>query len=675
MFNNKFILGTQYFRVMPPRDEWADDFRHMKDMGIDTVKIEAVWSQIEYQLGKYDWSEIDGLMDTAKKAGLKVLMTLTFETIPDTVFKESGPRVINLERNPVPVKRGLGGVFRGCTCWDHPRLRMRIQKFVLAAARRYHRHPALLCWDIFQEIDIPTCACRHTTRAYRQWLKAQYSDIRKVNEYWGEHYRSFDDVEAPYSGPFEGQAYLDYNRFRSDCLAARIHWLYRLTKSVDKQHQVIAHAHSYPLQYDDWLVAKGLDFYGTSIHEFLYQPTHDELRLFALPITHLQVIRSLSRDKNYYWISELSAGSAFGAPHVHRRLNERELTHNLWLSVAYGAKGIYLWQFKPERIFFQETPSAWGLINLDGSETFRSKEFRSFAQVVRKNEKMFLEMKSPESDYGLLYLPDVKTAAGCLGYKPLSYHDAFYGIVFMMWINNVRFDILRFPEELKGYRLIYCPMPWILSQPMLAAIKQYVQNGGTFVADGGFMRYTEHGWVSTRVPGGGIAEAIKVHETDFALVDKVLIKTKIGRLCGAQERAWLECAAGERIGQYPDGKTAVAKSRLGKGWFITVGTSLAAHIGKSGDVQSAQQCAEFFGLQPIARVRPLGSITLTIQERGKSKIVFIFNNARQQAKADISFPFSWKKMEIMSGNGQITFRRQTLAVTLGPKETQVICFD
>ncbi|MBN1445699.1 MAG: beta-galactosidase [Candidatus Omnitrophica bacterium] len=387
-----FVLGIQYFRIIPPRDEWAEDFAHIKEIGLDTVKIEAVWSQIESIPGKYEWNEIDGLMDLADKTGLKVLLTLTFETIPDAIFNVSNAFVMDLDRRQEPVKRGFGGVWRHQCCWDNPLLLRHVEKYILTAVRRYRRHPALLFWDVFQEIDIPECTCGYTKKSYRQWLKAKYKDIRKVNKIYGERYRSFADAEPPYSRTsLEGQNYLNYTLFRAESLAKRIRWLNSLVKSLDKQHPVTAHAHSGTLNlpneaaHDDWLAGREVDFYGTSTHEF--NSAHDNIPSFARAAANLQVQSSAARDKNYYWVTELSAGPAFGAGVIHRRLNERELSYNLWFSVAGGAKGIFLWQFKPERLFFHETPSAWGLCNLDGGETYRTKELREFIKILKKKRK------------------------------------------------------------------------------------------------------------------------------------------------------------------------------------------------------------------------------------------------------------------------------------------------
>lgn len=46
-FGADFIIGTQYYRPpTPPTEEWEDDFRRIKDLGIDIIKIWAIRKNI-----------------------------------------------------------------------------------------------------------------------------------------------------------------------------------------------------------------------------------------------------------------------------------------------------------------------------------------------------------------------------------------------------------------------------------------------------------------------------------------------------------------------------------------------------------------------------------------------------------------------------------------------------
>ncbi|MDD5483959.1 MAG: beta-galactosidase [Kiritimatiellae bacterium] len=677
MFKDRIILGAQYFRIVPPSDEWVHDFKRFREIGLDTVKIELIWNQIERRPGMYVWDEIDELMDKAHAQKLKVLATLPMETVPDYVVREADARVVialgKEARRELPIQRYLGGVIRGCCCWDAPQLRKRMAFFVKAAVSRYRNHPALLCWDVFQEVDIPECACKNTTKLYQLWLKDKYRNIEALNRIFGEHYSSFKEIEPPYNMSFEGQAFLAYTRFMTDCLAGRIKWLYGLARSCDKKHPVIVHAHSGALCcMDDWEIAKQVDFYGTSMHELLYEAMHANQALFSKAVAHLEIMRSMSRADNYYWVSELSCGAAFGGPGTHRRLNEGELFFNLWTCLAHGAKGIYLWQFKPEGFFHWETPYAWGLTALNGAETFRIREFKLFQKVVRDHECLFASMRPVAGDSAVLYSPDSHTT--CLAKGCFSYRAAFFGAVNLLWVNNIQFDIIRYAEEIKGYRIIYCPMPWLLGQAFISALIAYAENGGTVIADGGFGRYDDNNWLSRETPGGGLAARLGMVETDFTwLEEKAVFKLGNGKkMFGCQERGWLDAGKNKVLARYADNNAAVVECCCGLGKFIFTGTSVSSCYEKSTDVKTAAEWVKFCGFKPSLKIKPHGKVTGRIQCAGGVSVVFLFNHGFERVSASCRPGFGFKKAEVLCGENISVKHSREFGASLPPKGVTVV---
>jgi len=677
-----FPLGIQYYRVIPPPAEWRDDFLHMKEIGIEVVKIEAVWSQIERTLGTYTWDELDGLMDTARETGLKILMTLSFESVPESVFRKSSAHVIDLERRPVPVQRWFAGVSRLACCWDHPEVRSAVRRFTETIVKRYVKHPALYCWDVFQEVDIPECTCQHTTRAYQEWLRRNFPNIEELNRVLGEHFARFADVEPPYTRHYEGQAYLLYTKFRLETLAERIRWLCDIVKKEDRIHRVTAHSHSGTLglgfspgrdRWDDWLVAKPLDFYGTSIHEMVGTLASEDLRAFAKAVANLEVTRSVARQKNYYWIAEISGGPACSAPRGYRRLDEGDLIFNLWTTVAHGAKGLFLWQFKPERYWTCETPSGWGLVNLDGTETYRTKEFRRFQDCIKKHRNLFLRLRTPQPVVGLLYSPGSQTMSDALQF--VSYADAFFGAVLMLWINNVPFDVLRFEDELEDYKMVYAPMPWLLEECMVEAIRNFVKRGGTLIADGGLCRYTASGWLSAQTPGYGLAEELGVKEIDFTLIEKAAITTRHGVVYGCQERAWLAPGDNAVHGRWASGQPAIVRCRYGKGAFILTGTSLSSYFAHHDDVAQAGKCVKLLGLKPAILISPPGRVTARWQESDDARVLFLFNHGPDRQSVRIRTKQPCNNAKILWGQGLRRVGKSTLLATMPGKGVLIARFN
>ena len=442
------------------------------------------------------------------------------------------------------------------------------------------------------------------------------------------------------SAALDGQSFLLYNRFKSDRLAERMGNLYRTAKEIDPRHIVIVHAHSGTLQnWDDWLVARECDFYGTSTHEVPMDRLHDSRKGYSKFTTHLDIMRSAAGKKQYYWISELSGGTGIMAPTPPKRINERELLFNLWTSVAHGAKGIFFWQFKTEELVMQESPGGWGLVNLDGSETYRTKEFRSFAAVIRKHEKLFVNLKSLPAETGLLYLPEMRILQQMLRFP--GYAEAFFGAHYALWISNINFDLIRFPEDMARYKTIYCPMPWIVNRDAAAAIRTFIANGGKFVCDGGLAWYNEDGWLSRKVPGYGFAEEAGFVEKDIRYLDTVDIKVKNILLKSAREKRLIEITDGKKcriIGKFKDGTPAVLSAKIGKGELVYFASCVSACFSGKEDPAAAVKLIDFLGISPSVRISPVGQITCRVLEHENKNIYFVFNHSVKKQEVKTSIP-------------------------------------
>ena len=76
-------VGAQYYRPPnPPRSDWSRDLARMHDQGFNTVKLWCCWSWMNPEPGRFDFDDIDELMDLAAKHELAVVLNTILENCP-----------------------------------------------------------------------------------------------------------------------------------------------------------------------------------------------------------------------------------------------------------------------------------------------------------------------------------------------------------------------------------------------------------------------------------------------------------------------------------------------------------------------------------------------------------------------------------------------------------------
>jgi beta-galactosidase GanA len=95
MFFDEIIHGTQYYRSPTPLpEEWEGDISNMGNFNLDVFQIRINWRQNERKEGEYEFSDVDRLLELAKKYNKKVIMKFLLECAPQYVYeKYEGTRV------------------------------------------------------------------------------------------------------------------------------------------------------------------------------------------------------------------------------------------------------------------------------------------------------------------------------------------------------------------------------------------------------------------------------------------------------------------------------------------------------------------------------------------------------------------------------------------------------
>jgi beta-galactosidase len=679
-----FAFGTQYYRMVPPEQDWEKDIANIKSMGMDTIRYWALWKWIEQKPEEYYFDDLHKLMKIAKVNGLDVIIVVLMDAPPLWVY-ETLP-----DAGLVPLSNsGIEGVTEAddYLCWDNPAVRKFGERFLSEVAHQLKQYDNLMVMDVWNEPDKPECRCRYCMDKFINWLKDKFATIEELNKaVYHPRFESWRDVKMPRT-PWDTTLYILYEEFRTWSLAEQMSWAVQISKreAPDIPATVHCHCDEHPFTFrwagnhsevgwDDWEMNKQLDFYITAVHDF-YQGVgaYTELQNIGCVIGNLEAKRTITGGQ--YWTTGLAGGTTKQFIYGGQLTGcfPKDNIFSLWMCVAHEAKGVVYWQYRVETLYGPEAP-AWGLTSFNGGETFRTKECKQFIDALRPHEDSMMKSKIKKPDCAILY--SLKSHIINETQPQLDYISSYEGICFTLWINNINFDVLNEEQDFSNYKTIYIPMGQCLEHQTGKRLIEFVKNGGKLVMEAATAAFAENGMVNTVIPGAGLAEIAGVQEEDVLFYNINTIETEHGRLQGVTERRIISVNKAEVIGTYDDGMPAITKSKFGNGEVIYITTNVSSAIRKHGGVEYTKVLVDLMDIQPEIAVSPLNTINVRILENEQDKFIFIFNNMNKQEDrevAEITLPFSCTNAELVYKNdSEWSVAEMKIKVTMGYREVLVL---
>ncbi|HUN34757.1 MAG TPA: beta-galactosidase [Trebonia sp.] len=217
--------GGDYNPEQWPESTWAEDIRLMAEAGVNLVTVGVFsWSRLQPAPGELTAGWLDRILDRLAEAGIGVDLG-TGTATPPPWLTTAHPEIL-----PVTADgRRLAPGSRQHYCPSAPAFRAAAVDLARRMADRYAGHPALVMWHVSNEYGchVPACYCQQSAQAFRDWLRARYGQLDRLNEAWGgavwsQDYTSWDQVEPPRATPtFANPAQqLDFARFSNAELLA-----------------------------------------------------------------------------------------------------------------------------------------------------------------------------------------------------------------------------------------------------------------------------------------------------------------------------------------------------------------------------------------------------------------------------------------------------------------------
>ena len=601
MQNDNFIpFGFQYYRAPTPKaDKWERDLKKLKADGYNTVKYWVQWRWNNPEPDRYDFSDIDELMDIAHENGLKVVLNLILDVAP-VWLEEKYPDVAMITNRGERLYgyatecRQIGGVPGPCLHHaEATRLRM---EFIEECARRYANHPALYVWDVWNEPELTVglrrephvedlvCYCEHSVKEFRAWLKNKYGAIEKLNEVWGRNYRSFSDCE-PSRRRGTTMDMADWRLFFCDTVTNDMRLRVQAVKKHDSAHPVMCHTVPPPLfnsvtcASDDFALSRIGDMVGNSV---------GSCSLAA------GILASAAKGKPVI-NSEIHAvpGNSLNGFH---RPTLTDLLRHIFIPLGSGVRGFMFWQYNPEKLGL-EAP-AWGNLDLKGNSAPWDEQLQKIVKFVLA-EKDALAAPRPQSarQVGVFLDAACEINAWNASFGTDVYNNSLLG-GFKMFRSS-GYDVGFFSRaeiesgEIYEYKVLYFPAALCLDTRITEKVAEFTEAGGTVIFEAyAGMTDADTGMHCEDLPGCGLADLGGIHVREIHATTRIengydnvlhnaagshlLPFTYKGRkLAGAKYLLAYNADEGtEVIASFDGGLPAVYAKKSGKGKIINVTTLL-----------------------------------------------------------------------------------------------------
>ena len=642
-------LGVQYYRPpFPLRKYWADDFKRIRDSGLNTVQLWVLWGWVEAAPGKFEYGDYDALVALAAKNRLGVVLSTIAEIQPPWIHREvpGSEMVTNLGAKVISSNRSechFGITPGGCT--DHPGVWERMSRFLAETVRRYRSAPNLVGWDAWNELrwnvqaDGLVCFCEHTIAAFHKWLDLKYGGLDGLNRAWLRRYSCWEDVRPgklphrPYTEMIAWEHFITARCNRHG--QAR----YDLIKGLDPGHPVTVHAatpspmmaggaENYAIDRgNDWFLAEGMDGIGCS--SFPKWSNLDDAD-FGMRV---EFVKSAAGGKRV-WLSEVQGGRSATGFNIYPAVDALSQQRWIWNGLACGADTILFWCWRDE-VFGYES-AGFGLVGADGLAAERLAAMKATAGLLAGNRRLLAAYQPARAEVGVLFSPQSyylhwaeegqarRPAEALRGYARALVRKSIPYVV-------VEEEHLRAIDDLK---ILFLPRVLATGPEIEHRLADFVRKGGTLVCESecgafspaGLYRYPEDRFLAKLagvqeigrrpLPAGPVeatadGQALRIEGTQWLTPFRA-----------KQAKVWARNADGALAAEIP----------VGKGRVILVGTY-------PGEAYAKTFNADFENLVEFAVRRAGARPEIEVLSPAPTKDAFLYVKSGDSAGTRVVFVF------------------------------------
>jgi beta-galactosidase len=568
-------IGAEFFlNGTETKESVRRHFRLMHQNGLTLARIFIIWDDIERAPNDWKFERYDWIYDAAAESGIKIVATLCAEDPPGWVKKTP--------------------FYHNRTNLNDPELRKRAAIYIGQVVSHYKNHPAHGVWLLMNEptkYDVEPA----TLKAFGDWLQAKYGTVEELNKHWFRPLDRFSDVQLT---PDQLTSYwndyhfvVDWREFNIDNLVNELVWIKGQIQALDADHPTHINVTSPTggAQGQDVWKEKGIvDILGASIHPaWIFPPTAARSEYGERFAYRLDLIGSAAGEQPW-WVTELQSGPTIYTGRFPLNPTPGDMTRWLWDSFGGGSKGVIFWLWHP-RVGGTEA-GEWGLVSLEGTPSERLPAVKAVVDGLTGNP--FLASAKPQPvNVAILYNREtaiLNSLDGRTQERGNEYEESLMGCYMALHRAHVPIHFLDIEQLKKGLAggcdVLYIPYSYAIDNQAVAALRDYVRQGGTLWADGLTAWKNETGEIRPTIPGG-LSEVFGVEASDIypVKVDEPYSVTDLKEQAGELWKLPLQLRGAEVVLRDREGNPFATTHHFGKGqafYFesaLTLGYSKRSH--------------------------------------------------------------------------------------------------
>lgn len=606
--DGRLFVGACYQPVDRSPAQIAADIAIMKRAGFTMVRMgDLSWDSFEPAEGQFRFEWFDRVLDQMNAAGIKVILDVPGLPAPGWLHKNyPGVDIVSQDG----ARRHAASRY-----WDDisdPDYRRRVTALAEAMLTRWGKHPAVIAVGYDNEVgSSPMSYSPGVKQRFTEWLRQRYGSIEALNtawatQRWSRRIADWDSVDLPYGdGPGPNERNLDLHRFWSEQTVAALTEIDAVRARVAPRLPAISNL---------WPEAgnKGFDF----LRSWDRYATFGALGFYpgdALGAA-FQVMMMRAGSPRPVWFNEFTAGGGgdYGTPGRSR----------MWayFGLLTYSQTFLAWTFNSH--LGGEEQSLFGLIDHDDRPSWKVDEFKRIASEFRKVQTLgFPRQGTPpvaigysfQTNWLLTPPPGPNTMKQ---YFVGNYQDQAKAAFQPFFEDNVDAAVIDVAHDaIDSYKLVVLPSAYVMDAPGAAALRRYVERGGTVVMTGYSAKADVTGqWFDTPLPGR-LSDVFGLRTSAFYRAATPLKMTFDGQTITGTDPYYevLEPAGATVVARFdglPDAPPAITSHRFGKGRAIYLAAAPQAAL-------LGPLLRSLYGELGIARgpVTPAGVVARTVKGR------------------------------------------------------------